>query len=87
MTDAKLKELNPCGWRVKRMTRLIRPQNVADLAVKSEWREWNLQESVLEYLNDLGWRSTLTWITLGLLCVGATYAVPWLLTSIARWFR
>lgn len=87
MTDAKLKELNPCGWRIKRMTRLIRPQSVGDLAIKSQWREYSHMESILEYLNDLSWRGTLSWIVLALLAYGAAFWLTECITSIARWFR
>ncbi len=72
---------NPCRWRNRRMTRLIRPQKVGELAVKSEWREWSLQESILEFLNDLGWRSTLAWILAGLACVGVAFGV----SALLRW--
>ncbi len=87
MTERQMLAQNPTAWKIHRMTKLIRPQKVGDLAIKSEYREYSHMESILEYLNDLSWRGTLAWITLGLLCVGATYAVPWLFTSIARWFR
>ncbi len=87
MTDRDEMIMNPARWRNRRMTKIMLPQKVGDLAIKSQWREYSHMESILEYLNDISWRGTLAWITLGLLCVGATYAVPWLFTSIARWFR